>query len=158
MTNLSPLQFTLLGHGATLPTALNQSTHWEQNSMPAWSEYKEAAQQRGSLACEMYAIISTPVQPEKLQENLPAHLAYQGKMEQEGILVMAGPLSDLSGEQMEGVGMIIYRAESLEAATAIADADPMHQTGTREYTIRRWLVNEGSFQMNIKLSAQSITI
>ena len=43
--------------------------------MPAWSEYKKAAQERGSLACEMYAIISTPVAPEKLQENLPAHLA-----------------------------------------------------------------------------------
>ena len=126
--------------------------------MPAWSEYKKAAQERGSLACEMYAIISTPVAPEKLQENLPAHLAYQAEQEQKGVLVMAGPLSDLTGEQMEGIGMIIYRAESLEAATAIADGDPMHLSGTREYTIRRWLVNEGSFQLDIKLSAQSVKI
>ena len=126
--------------------------------MPAWSEYKKAAQDRGSLACEMYAIISTPVAPEKLQENLPAHLAYQSEQEQKGALVMAGPLSDLSGELMEGMGMIIYRAESLEAAKAIADGDPMHQSGTREYTIRRWLVNEGSFQLDIKLSAQSVKI
>ena len=126
--------------------------------MPTWSEYKKAAQDRGSLACEMYAIISTPIAPEKLQENLPAHLAYQSEQEQKGVLVMAGPLSDLTGEQMEGVGMIIYRAESLQAATAIADEDPMHKTGTRDYTIRRWLVNEGSFQLDIKLSAQSIKI
>jgi len=126
--------------------------------MPAWSEYKKAAQERGSLACEMYAIISTPVTPEKLQENLPAHLAYQAEQEQQGKLVMAGPLSDLSGDLMEGVGMIIYRAESLTDATAMADADPMHKTGTREYTIRRWLVNEGSFQLDIKLSAQSVKI
>ena len=76
--------------------------------MPAWSEYKKAAQDRGSLACEMYAVISTPIAPEKLQENLPAHLAYQAEQEQKGALVMAGPLSDLSGEQMEGIGMIIY--------------------------------------------------
>ena len=54
--------------------------------------------------------------------------------------------------------MIIYRAESLQAATEIADEDPMHKTGTRDYTIRRWLVNEGSFQLDIKLSAQSIKI
>ena len=120
--------------------------------MPAWSEYKKAAQDRGSLACEMYAIISTPIAPEKLQENLPAHLAYQSEQEQKGVLVMAGPLSDLTGEQMEGVGMIIYRAESLQAATALADEDPMHKSGTRDYTIRRWLVNEGSFQLDIKLS------
>lgn len=126
--------------------------------MPAWSEYKNAAQERGSLACEMYAIVSTPVKPEKLQANLPAHLEYQGQMEQHGSLVMAGPLSDLTGELMEGVGMIIYRADSLQSAIDMADADPMHKTGTREYTIRRWLVNEGSFQLNIKLSAQSVTI
>jgi len=126
--------------------------------MPAWSEYKNAAQDRGSLACEMYAIISTPIKPENLQANLPAHLEYQGEMELQGNLVMAGPLSDLTGELMEGVGMIIYRADSLQSAIAMADADPMHQSGTREYTIRRWLVNEGSFQLNIKLSAQSVTI
>lgn len=127
--------------------------------MPAWSEYKKAAQERGSLACELYAIVSTPVKPPKeLREKLPDHLAYQSKMEAEGKLFLAGPLSDLSGDQMEGTGMIIYKAASLEDAKAIADADPMHSTGTREYTIRRWLVNEGSFQLDIKLSAQSVQI
>jgi len=125
--------------------------------MPEWSEYKKAAKERGSLACELYAIVSTPVKsPEDLKENLPAHLAYQAELEQQGALVMAGPLSDLAGNAMEGMGMIIYRADSLAAATALADNDPMHKTGTREYTIRRWLVNEGSFQLDIKLSAQSI--
>jgi len=46
----------------------------------------------------------------------------------------------------------------LDAAKAIADADPMHKTGTRTYTIRRWLVNEGSFQLDIKLSAQKVKL
>lgn len=127
--------------------------------MPAWSEYKQAAVERGSLALELYAVISTPVKkPEELKEKLPAHLAYQAELEQQGKLALAGPMSDLSGEMMEGVGMIIYRSESLEAATALADADPMHQAGIREYTIRRWLVNEGSFQLDIKLSAQSVRL
>ncbi len=127
--------------------------------MPAWNDYKAAAQARGSLALELYMIISEPaLDPESLQAQLPAHLAYQGEQEQLGNLVMAGPLSDLSGEQMEGVGMIIYRAESLEAAKALADADPMHSTGTRRYTIRRWMVNEGSLQLSVKLSAQSVSL
>lgn len=127
--------------------------------MPAWNEYKSAAVERGSLALELYALISTPEKsPEVLRENLPAHLAYQAEQEQLGNLVMAGPLSDLSGELMEGVGMIIYRAESFESAKALADADPMHATGTRSYTIRRWLVNEGSFQLDIKLSAQRVRL
>lgn len=127
--------------------------------MPAWAEYKQAATERGSLALELYAVISTPAKsPDELKEQLPAHLAYQADQEHNGRLVMAGPLSDLSGELMEGVGMIIYRAESLEAATALAENDPMHKSGTREYTIRRWLVNEGSFQLEIKLSAQSVKL
>jgi len=127
--------------------------------MPAWSEYKQAAVERGSLALELYAVISTPAKsPEELKTHLPAHLDYQSEQEQQGRLVMAGPLSDLSGELMEGVGMIVYRAASLEAATALAEQDPMHKTGSREYTIRRWLVNEGSFQLDIKLSAQSVKL
>lgn len=127
--------------------------------MPAWAEYKNAAIERGSLALELYAVISTPAKsPEDLKKHLPAHLAYQAEQEQNGHLVMAGPLSDLTGELMEGVGMIIYRAESLEAANSLAQNDPMHKTGTREYSIRRWLVNEGSFQLDIKLSAQSVKL
>ena len=127
--------------------------------MPAWSEYKQAAVERGSLALELYMVVSTPEKsPDELKANLPAHLAYQAEQEQEGRLVMAGPLSDLTGELMEGVGLIVYRAVSLEAAKALAEADPMHKSGTRSFTIRRWLVNEGSLQLDIKLSAQSIRL
>ena len=71
---------------------------------------------------------------------------------------MAGPMSDLSGDMMEGVGMIIYRANSLEAARKLAEGDPMHSSGTRTFTIRRWLVNEGSISVNVKLSAQSVSL
>jgi len=127
--------------------------------MPAWNDYKQAAKERGSLALELYVVVSTPVAPpEKLQAVLPDHLAFQAEQEQQGSLVMAGPLSDSSGEQMQGTGMIVYRAESLEAATAITEADPMHKQGIRSFEIKRWLVNEGSFTINIKLSAQSVTL
>jgi len=130
-----------------------------ERHMPAWTEYKKAARERGSLALELYCVVSTPVKsPEQLREVLPAHLEYQQEQEQAGRLVMAGPLSDLSGEQMEGMGMIVYRAESFEAAKKITENDPMHKTGTREFTIRKWLVNEGSFQLDIKLSSQTISI
>jgi len=127
--------------------------------MPAWGEYKQAAVERGSLALELYVAISTPEKsPEELKKQLPEHLACQAVQEEKGRLVMAGPLSDLTGELMEGVGMIVYRAESLVAAKAIADADPMHSSGTRSYTIRKWLVNEGSFQLDLQLSKQRIPL
>ncbi len=127
--------------------------------MPAWEEYKQAAQTRGSLALELYMVVSTPAKgPEHLQQHLPAHLDYQAEQEQQGNLVMAGPLSDSTGELMQGTGLIIYRAASLEAAIAITEADPMHSTGTRTFEIKRWLVNEGSFQIDLKLSAQKIRL
>jgi len=127
--------------------------------MPAWKDYKKAAVERGSLAMELYMVLSTPAQsPEALQAQLPAHLAYQADQENNGSLVMAGPLSDDSGELMQGTGLIIYRAESLEAAKKIAETDPMHSSGARTFEIKRWLVNEGSFQIDLKLSAQSVQL
>ena len=89
---------------------------------------------------------------------MPDHLAYQAEQEKSGALAFAGPLSDLTGEQMEGCGLIVYRADSFEAAKAIADADPMHSTGTRTYTLRRWMINEGSFRVDVKLSAQQVRL
>ena len=93
-----------------------------------------------------------------VKATLPAHLAYQKELEAAGVLVMAGPVSDASGEMMEAEGMVIYRAESLEAARAIADRDPMHEAGARSYTVRKWLVNEGSLSLTISLSAQGAAI
>jgi len=125
--------------------------------MVAWTEYKQAAQERGSLALELFVVVSTPVKPpESVKAELPGHLAYQSELEQSGALAFAGPLSDETGDHIQGTGMIVYRAESLEAARALANADPMHSSGTREFTLRRWLINEGSLSLDIKLSAQRI--
>ncbi len=125
--------------------------------MVAWSEYKSAAKERGALALELYVVISTPVAPpERLKQVLPDHLDYQARQEEAGFLAFAGPLSDETGEHMQGRGLIIYRAETLEQARAIAEGDPMHSSGVREFTIRRWLVNEGSFSLNVGLSSGKV--
>ena len=125
--------------------------------MPAWNDYKKAAKERGSLALELFVVESTPAKaPEDVQANLPAHLEYQRSQEIAGTLAFAGPLSDLTGELMQGTGMIVYRAESMEAARAIADGDPMHSSGARTYVLRKWLINEGSFSLNIGLSTGKV--
>ncbi|SDL02203.1 YciI family protein [Aliiruegeria lutimaris] len=126
--------------------------------MPAWNDYKREARERGALALELYVARSVPAKPpEKLREMLPSHLAYQAELEAAGKLAFAGPVSDESGEELHGEGMIIYRAESLEAARALAEADPMHSNGTRRYELRRWLINEGSFTLNVGLSGKSVS-
>ncbi len=112
--------------------------------MVAWSDYKQHARARGSLALELFVVISTPLKPsDAVKAVLPDHLAYQAEQEAAGNLALAGPLSDLSGNNMEGEGLIVYQVKSLRLATEIAQNDPMHLTKTRKFTIRRWLLNEG---------------
>ena len=125
--------------------------------MPAWNDYKAEAKSRGALAQELYMVISTPAgDPAKVKDTLPDHLAYQAEQEAIGALFLAGPLSDESGDEMQGKGLIIYRAASLEDARAITEADPMHTSGARSFEIRRWLVNEGAMTLSINLAAQSV--
>jgi len=125
--------------------------------MPAWEDYKKEASDRGALAHELYVVLSTPgPSPEKIKDTLPAHLAYQAEQEAAGTLFMAGPMSDESGTQMQGMGHIIYQAASLEAARTLAENDPMHQSGARSFVLRRWLVNEGSMTFSVKLAGQKV--
>lgn len=97
--------------------------------------------------------------PEDLRKLLPAHLDYQVKLEEEGIMFGAGPLIS-EGEPTfpPKVGMIIVRADSFEDARRIADADPLHSSGVRTYTLRRWTMNEGSFRLTVKMSGQRVKI
>ncbi|MEM7462955.1 MAG: YciI family protein [Pseudomonadota bacterium] len=127
--------------------------------MPSWSEYRDIARSRGALAFELFIVESTAAAPpEKMQEILPRHLAYQKEVEAAGKLFLAGPVSDASAENMSGGGMIIYRASSIEEARKIAEEDPMHTEGGREFTVRAWLVNEGSLSLNVTLSDQAVKI
>lgn len=127
--------------------------------MVAWADYKSEAKSRGALALELFVAQSTPAKaPEDVKANLPEHLAYQAQLERSGHLAFVGPMSDETGEHMQGVGLIIYRAESLKAARRLAEDDPMHQSGARSYVIRRWMINEGSLNLRLSLSTGSIEL
>lgn len=127
--------------------------------MVAWADYKSDAKARGALALELYAALSTPVKaPEDVKAALADHLAYQAELERAGHLAFAGPMSDETGEHMQGVGLIIYRADSLEAAALLAQNDPMHLSGARTYTLRRWMINEGSFTLSVGLSTGKVAL
>lgn len=127
--------------------------------MVAWAEYKADAKLRGALALELYVAMSTPAkEPKDVKAALPDHLAYQAKLEQTGALAFAGPMSDETGDHMQGMGLIIYRAANLEAARALAEADPMHRSGARSYVLRRWMINEGSLTVSVGLSTKSVTL
>lgn len=121
--------------------------------MVAWADYKSEAKSRGALALELFVAQSTPAKPpEEVKAILPDHLAYQAALERAGNLAFAGPMSDETGAHMQGVGLIIYRADSLDAARRLAEEDPMHKSGARSFVLRRWLINEGSITLSVGLS------
>ncbi len=121
--------------------------------MVAWADYKAEAQKRGALALELYVAHSTPARaPEDVKASLPDHLAYQAELERTGQLAFAGPMSDETGEHMQGMGLIVYRAAGLEAARKLAEEDPMHKSGARSFVLRRWMINEGSLTLSVGLS------
>lgn len=125
--------------------------------MPTWNEYKAEAMSRGALALELYVVLSTPAgDPAAVKASLKDHLAYQSEQERVGNLAFAGPMSDETGEMMQGMGMIVYRATSLEDARSLAENDPMHISGARTFTIRRWMINEGSVNLTVRLSQQNV--
>lgn len=127
--------------------------------MPKWEDYKTEARSRGALALELFVVQSTPTgDPAVVKAALPDHLAYQAKLEAEGTLVVAGPMSDERGEQQEGMGLIVYRARSFDHARELAEADPMHRAGARSFTLRKWLINEGSLTLSVQLSHQSVAL
>ncbi len=127
--------------------------------MVAWNDYKAIARDRGALAHELFVAVSTPQKsPDEVKSVLPDHLAYIQSLETSGQLVMAGPLSDETGEEMQGAGMLVLRAASMEEAHSLAANDPMHSTGTRSFTLRRWLVNEGNLSLSVGLSTGTVKL
>jgi uncharacterized protein YciI len=115
------------------------------------------ARRKKFLGKNYYVVVTTPTAPrEKLEPLIPAHLANQVRLEKEGIMFAAGPLTKEDGTRHGG--MFVLRANSFEEARAIADADPLHKAGLRTYTLMRWTVNEGSYQLRINYSDQTVVI
>lgn len=111
---------------------------------------------RKGLGKRLYVILTRPTAIAGDREAVRTeHRAFINDLEARGILFAAGPEVDES-DRSQGSGIIIIRAESLEAAKQIADAEPFHRLGYREYDIRTWRVSEGSFRLSVRLTEQTI--
>ena len=129
------------------------------NDGPTWSEMVGQCSELGLLAKKLYVVFTKPVNGiGPIMEVLDEHLAYQNKIQNEGIMFGAGPFSDDLEKNWDGDGMIIIRAESLAAAKVIADNDPMHKAGARSYKIRPWLLNEGRVTVDLTFSNKSMAL
>lgn len=120
-----------------------------------WADFRTAKREAGALAAQYFVALSMPVPGADPSASRPAHLAYQARLEREGRILMAGPLSTPDGAHPAGGGLTVYRAESHAEACALADADPMHSSGARRYEMRAWLVNEGMLRIDVALTGLS---
>jgi hypothetical protein len=70
-----------------------------------------------------------------VEAHRPAHRAYLTKLLDQGNLFASGPFADGSG------ALIIYEADSAEAAEALLQADPFHAAGVfLRWQLRPWKV------------------
>ena len=112
----------------------------------------------GMLQLQLYAIFTRPANGlGPVMEKLEEHLEYQISMEKNGILFAAGPFWTDDEQKWRGEGMVVVRAQSLGAARAIAEKDPMHASGARTFEVRPWLINEGTLTLRLNHSTKSFT-
>jgi len=111
------------------------------------------------LQKQLFAIFTSPVDGlGPIFANIEEHLKFQVELEREGVMFAAGPLWTDDEESWEGEGLVVVRAESREAAIAIAERDPMHISGARSFRVRPWLINEGTMSVRLDFSTQKFTL
>lgn len=111
------------------------------------------------LQKELYAIFTVPTGGiEPILEGLEEHLAFQTGLERDGIMFAAGPMWSNDGSEWNGDGLVVVRASSREEAILIAERNPMHISGARRFTVRPWMVNEGTMTVRLAMSSQTFTL
>jgi uncharacterized protein len=116
----------------------------------SWPDLVTWSEEHNLLAKRLYIVLSEPTSGfGPVLENLEPHIAYQRKLEADGVMFAAGPLSDDAEQEWRGDGIFIYRAGSRDEAVKLAQADPMHATAARRFTVRQWMLNEGTFSVRL---------
>ena len=125
----------------------------------SWLQLLQDGHDRGLLVKTMYAVSTVPVNGlGPVLAVIDEHVAWQMQLEREGIMFAAGPFSNIEETEWDGEGFFIYRAESREDAIEIAKRDPMHSSGARRFTVRTWMLNEGTFRVNINYSTGRVEV
>jgi hypothetical protein len=110
------------------------------------------------LRKKLYVVLSKGVTTaDQIGALLPQHLEYMIGLEKQGMLFASGPLTAAAG-QPAGDGLTVLRADSLEAARAIAATDPFVVNRLRSFEVREWTVMEGSLGLTVNFSDQTVEI
>jgi uncharacterized protein len=115
---------------------------------------------RRMLRKKLYVLLSKPlVAPDKLQPFLLAHLEYMVSLEKRGSVFASGPLADgEGGGPPTGLGLTVLRAKDAAEARALAEGDPFFKNGLRSFELKEWTVMEGTLELRVNLSDQSVEV
>jgi uncharacterized protein YciI len=123
-----------------------------KKAVPA-KEIMDLSRQHGMLAKQLYVVSMKPIDGlDPIFANMKEHLEFQIGLEKQGIMFAGGPVWTEDGQEWEGDGMVVIRAKSIEEARDIAARDPMYIRGARSFTVRPWMVNEGSVIVRLDYS------
>jgi len=126
---------------------------------PTAKEITEMSRAHGVLAKQLYVVFTRPANGiEPVLANIKDHLDFQMELERNGIMFAAGPNWTDDEQNWEGDGMVVIRAASIAEAREIAARDPMHQRGARTFTVRPWMVNEGSIRLRLDYSTGKFSL
>lgn len=117
---------------------------------------QEIQRQTGTrLQKELWMINATlNTEKEALLEHLDEHYAFVLDQEAKGVMFAAGPILQEDGTN-SGNGVLVMRAESRQQVLEILQDDPFFRHGLRNYEIKRWQVNVGQCQLQVRFSDQS---
>lgn len=119
-----------------------------------WGDVLGRSKSLGYLAQQLFVVLTEPVNSlAEVEQALQEHLLFQVELEKQGRMFAAGPLCNLETNSWLGRGMVILRANSLEEAREIASRDPMHTSGARRFEVLPWCMNEGGFDLRVRLSS-----
>ena len=119
----------------------------------SWIDKVADVRSKGVLGMQLYVVLTTPAgEMDAVLAQMGPHLAYQKKLEEDGIMFAAGPFADDDETVWSGAGMVIIRAKDVQEAREIAAQDPMHVSGARTFHVRPWLLNEGSLTLRVTYS------
>lgn len=87
---------------------------------------------KGDEKMILYVAILEAIDSQNDSEMLDIHKAYLQKCIDEGKIYAKGPFTDHSG------GLVIYKADSFEAAKELAENDPAVLQGYRKLILKEW--------------------
>ncbi len=122
--------------------------------MDTHAEQEEIARLKSRMLKKSYFVMFRNVTDRrKLPGAMLAHYRWIIALEKAGKVFASGPLFQADGSP--GVGMTVFRVDTLEEATALAVADPFCSSGAAGFEINRWQVNEGRICITVDLSDQT---